>query len=248
VWSYSQFCPIARGAEVLGARWTMLIVRNLLLGCGGFNEIHAGLPGISRTLLAQRLRQLEQQGIVQRVPAEEGAGHRYQLTPAGEDLHSVCHALGVWGSRWLELQPVHYDSGMVLWALARKIPVEALPPRRAVIRFDVADGERPCYWLLVQRPRPEVCVKASGFGVDLVVSTTSEWLAKWFTGRIALGQAIREQLIEVEGPRSLERLLASWGGLGTLAPYEAPPVPASAAAGRQPAGVSEPDRFRARPV
>jgi DNA-binding HxlR family transcriptional regulator len=218
--SYAQFCPIARGAEVLGMRWTMLIVRNLLLGCRGFSEIHEGLPGISRTLLTQRLRLLEQQGIVERVPAEEGRGHRYQLTPAGEDLRGVCHALGVWGSRWLELRPVHYDSGMVLWALARKIPVEGLPARRAVVRFDIADGERPRYWLLVHRPRPEVCVKASGFGVDLTVATTSEWLARWFTGQITLGQAMREQLIEVDGPRRMERMLSSWGGLGTLAPHE----------------------------
>jgi DNA-binding HxlR family transcriptional regulator len=198
-------------------RWTMLIVRNLLLGCRGFSEIHDGLPGISRTLLTQRLRLLEQQGIVERVPADEGRGLLYQLTPAGEDLRGVCHALGVWGSRWLELQPVHYDAGMVLWALARKIPAERLPSRRAVIRFDVADGERPRYWLLVHRPRPEVCVKASGFDVNLTVATTSEWLAKWFTGRITLGQAMREELIEVDGPRHLERLLGSWGGLGTLA-------------------------------
>ncbi len=215
-------------------RWTMLIVRNLLLGCRGFNEIRDGLPGISRTLLAQRLRLLEQQGIVERLRAVDGPGHRYQLTAAGEDLRGVCHALGVWGSRWLELQPVHYDAGMVLWGLARKIPTERLPSRRAVIRFDVADGERSRYWLLVHRPRPEVCVKASGFGVDLTVATTSEWLAKWFTGRVTLGQAMREHLIEVEGPRHLERLLASWGGLGTLAPHEGVLAPAVAAGGDLP--------------
>jgi DNA-binding HxlR family transcriptional regulator len=226
VWSYAQFCPIARGAEVLAMRWTLLIVRNLLLGCRGFNEIYEGLPGISRTLLTQRLRLLEHHGIVERVPAENGRGQGYRLTPAGEDLRPVCHALGVWGSRWLELRPVHYDAGMVLWALAKRIPTDQLPRRRAVVRFDVTDGERRRYWLLVQRPQPEVCVKASGFGIDLTVTTTSEWLAKWFTGRVTLGQAMRERLIEVEGPPALERTLASWGGLGTFAPYEPGPAPA----------------------
>jgi hypothetical protein len=107
---------------------------------------------------------------------------------------------------------------MVLWGLARKIPSDQLPPRRNVIRFDIPDDERPHYWLVVQRPRAEVCAKATGFDVDLVVTTTSEWLAKWHTGRISLGHAMREHLLHVEGPRDLKRALASWGGLGTLAP------------------------------
>jgi DNA-binding HxlR family transcriptional regulator len=217
MWSYRQFCPIARGSEVFAMRWTPLIVRNLLLGCRSFSEIRAGLPGISRTLLSQRLQLLEHHGIVERVPIADGRGHRYQLTQAGEDLRPVCHALGVWGSRWLELQPIHYDAGMVLWGLARKIPSDQLPPRRVVFRFDIPDGERPRYWLLLHPPRAEVCATAPGFDVDLAVTTTSEWLAKWHTGRISLGHAMRGHLMHVEGPRDLERKLASWGGLGTLA-------------------------------
>ena len=97
-------------------------------------------------------------------------------------------------------------------------PLRPLPPRRVVFRFDIPDGERPRYWLLLQRPRAEVCATAPGFDVDLAVTTTSEWLAKWHTGAISLGHAMRGHLMHVEGPRDLERKLASWGGLGTLAP------------------------------
>ena len=80
---------------------------------------------------------------------------------------------------------------MVLWGLAKKIPSDQLPPRRVVVRFDIPDGERPRYWLLLQRPRAEVCATAPGFDVDLAVTTTSERLAKWHTGRISLGHAMR---------------------------------------------------------
>ena len=62
--TYGQYCPIARGAEIFAERWTPLIVRNLSLGCGNFSEILEGAPGLSRTLLSQRLKQLERLGIV----------------------------------------------------------------------------------------------------------------------------------------------------------------------------------------
>src|SRR2546423_7628403 len=81
---YGQFCPIARAAEVFAERWTPLVVRNLYLGADSFSEILAGVPRMSRTLLATRLRELERQGIVSREPAPSGRGGRYRLTDAGQ--------------------------------------------------------------------------------------------------------------------------------------------------------------------
>src|SRR5262245_9844380 len=92
--TYGQYCPIARGAEVFAERWTPLIIRNLYLGCGSFGEILEGAPGLSRTLLAQRLTRLERLGIVASTPKPAGRGRRYALTPAGHDLFKVCAALG----------------------------------------------------------------------------------------------------------------------------------------------------------
>src|ERR671910_3608146 len=103
--TYGQYCPIARGAEVFAERWTPLIIRNLHLGCETFGEILEGAPGLSRTLLAQRLKQLERLGIVESAPKAHGRGHRYQLTSSGHDLFKVCETLGEWGSRWLEIAP-----------------------------------------------------------------------------------------------------------------------------------------------
>ena len=103
--TYGQYCPIARGAEIFAERWTPLIIRNLYLGCGSFSEILEGAPGLSRTLLSQRLRQLERLGVVESAPKAGGHGHRYQLTTSGHDLFTVCRTLGEWGARWLELAP-----------------------------------------------------------------------------------------------------------------------------------------------
>jgi DNA-binding HxlR family transcriptional regulator len=187
-------------------RWTPIIVRNLLLGASTFGEIQDGAPGIPRTLLSQRLRLLEQHRIVERLP-----GPRYALTESGRELESVIDALGTWGARWLEMGPQHVDAGATLWSLCRQADPEELPARRVVIRFDISDGPRRHFWVVLEPPDSEVCVKPPGFDEDLVVTTSQEWLAKWHAGRIALGDAMHEGLMRVEGPPDLVRTLATLG-------------------------------------
>src|SRR3546814_2624923 len=84
-----QYCPIARGAEIFAERWTPLIIRNLYLGCGNFSEILEGAPGLSRTLLSQRLKQLERLDVVVSAPKADGRGHYDQLKLRPEDRKSV---------------------------------------------------------------------------------------------------------------------------------------------------------------
>jgi DNA-binding HxlR family transcriptional regulator len=204
--TYGQYCPVARATEILAMRWTPIIVRNLLLGCETFSEIQDGAPGIPRTLLSQRLRLLEQHGIVERLP-----GPRYALTAAGRELEPVVDALGVWGSRWLELAPEHLDAGVVLWSLCRQAAPDEVPGRRLVIRFDLADGPRRRFWVVLAPPESEVCVKPPGFDEDLVVTTSCEWLAKWHMGRISLGQAMHDGVMRVSGQPELVHALATLG-------------------------------------
>jgi DNA-binding HxlR family transcriptional regulator len=209
--TYGQYCPIARASEIFAMRWTPIIVRNLLLGCETFSEIQDGAPGIPRTLLSQRLRLLEHHGIIERHPSAGGRGSRYRLTAAGEELMGVCDALGAWGARWLEMAPPHMDAGVVLWSMCRLADPDELPERRTVIRFDLRDGPRPRFWLVLQKEGSEVCVKPPGYDEDLVVTASSEWLAKWHMGKISLARAMHEGLIEVEGPRTLVRRLSRLG-------------------------------------
>jgi len=215
--SYGQYCPIARGAEIFATRWTPLIIRNLLLGCRSFAEIQAGAPGIPRSLLVERLRQLERLGILERRPNPSGRGSVYELTEAGRELEEVCYALGKWGARWLEVAPEHLDAPVVLWAVCRLMETDdQLPRERVVVRFDLRDLPKRPMWIVAGPDEAEVCVKPPGFDPDLIVTTDSEWLAKWHMGRISLGQAMRHGLIEVRGPRRLVHQLATWG----LSPFK----------------------------
>ena len=216
--AYGQyFCPIARGAEIFAARWTPIIVRNLLLGSSTLSEIHAGAPGMPRSLLRQRMQQLEHFGVVERRAKPSGRGWLYELTPAGRELEPVCDALGTWGARWLEAAPVPLDPGVLLWGICKSIAPGRIPAGRLVVRVHFRDAPKHRFWLLIERPRPEVCVKPPGYDEDLILTSDTEWLAKWHMGRVSLGSAMRSRVITIDGPRHLVREFSKLEGLGRFA-------------------------------
>ena len=211
--TYGQYCPIARAAEILAERWTPIILRNLLLGATTFGQIADGAPGISRTLLAYRLKELEYAGVIEATPNPGGRGSTYGLTRAGQDLNGVMLAMGTWGERWLELAPPHLDPGVVLdswcrWYLAR----EELPDVRVVVRFDFPDRTRKSdqLWVVFDGERTEVCRTNPGFDEDLVVTAASKALAEWHLGRIEWVDALRAGDFEVVGAPRLAKALPTW--------------------------------------
>jgi DNA-binding HxlR family transcriptional regulator len=214
---YNQYCPIARGAEIFAERWTPLVIRNLMLGCHSFNAIADGVPRMSRTLLTRRLRELNRMGVVEMRPNPAGRGHLYFLTPAGQELKEVTMALGTWGARWIELGPADYDAGVVLWTICRLASPESLPRQRRTVRFELIGRKRERYWVVFQRPEAEVCLKPPGFDEDLVVTTTAEWLTKWHAGLISWQEALRRDLIRLEGVPAVAHALPRWAPLSAFA-------------------------------
>jgi DNA-binding HxlR family transcriptional regulator len=211
--TYGQYCPIARASEILAERWTPIILRNLLLGSTSFTEIADGAPGLSHTLLTQRLRELEHAGVVERTPNPSGRGWRYRPTEAGRDLAGVMAALGTWGERWMELAPEHLDPGVVLhswcsWYLDRA----RLPATRVVAQFAFPDQPRKggLLWVIFDVDHAEVCQHHPGFEVDVYVQAESRALAEWHLGRLEWAEAIRTERIQVSGVRALTRALPTW--------------------------------------
>jgi DNA-binding HxlR family transcriptional regulator len=228
VQGYRQFCPVALGAEVFAERWTPLILRELLVGSRRFSELRRGLPRISRNLLTQRLASLERTGLIKRQPRANGRGFDYSLTQAGEELRPVVVALGTWGYKWAatELRPDNLDAGLLMWFLRRRVRVENLPERHAVIRFDFrAEGPRSfwlegqqSFWLILERPVVDLCLSDPGFEVDLTVNADVAELTRVYLGHISLMQAIRQGSVEVVGPRDLRSGLRNWLGVSPFAP------------------------------
>jgi DNA-binding HxlR family transcriptional regulator len=216
--TYGQYCPIARGAEIFAERWTPLIIRNLHLGCGSFSEILEGAPGLSRTLLSQRLRQLERLGVVASAPKPDGRGHHYKLTSAGHDLFTVCQSLGEWGARWLEIAPENLDPFVALWSMCHALRRDRLPDRRIVIRFDFLGRPRPeRYWLLIERGDTEICKTYPGLDEDLYITADAEAFVKWHAGQLTWAQATREDRIQLDGPSSLVRAFPTWNARSMFA-------------------------------
>ena len=181
---YVQYCPVALASSVIAERWTPLIVRELVLGGRRFNEIDRGLPGISRSLLKQRLDHLERKGVVTRVELTHGRGHEYRLTPAGRDLKAVLMAVGEWAVRWMfsEPEPREVDPVTLTWWMSRRIVTEAVPEDRTVIEFDYAGEDPTRIWMVLERRETSVCTDPPGFDVDVVLTTEPVELMRVFSG------------------------------------------------------------------
>jgi DNA-binding HxlR family transcriptional regulator len=211
--NYGQFCPIARGSEILAERWTPIIMRNVLMGCHTFNQIAAGAPGLSRALLTRRLHDLEHAGVIQIRPKPDGHGSLYEPTAAGRDLWPMLLALGRWAERWTEVTTEHADPDVVLWSWCQEfLRRDLLPDRRVVVRFDVlAGGRRTSGWMLIERREAEICRVDPGFGDDLVVTITDPLtFARWHMGLVEWAAALRSGQIQVRGPRALRLAFPTW--------------------------------------
>lgn len=211
--TYGQYCPIARASEVLAQRWTPIILRDLQSGPTSFSALADGAPGLSRSLLTTRLRELQDVGLVETTPAPSGTRELYTLTESGRDLGPVLTALGEWGERWLEVAPGHADPGYVLnsWC-NRYLAIELLPRKRVTARFEFPDqpASGTPLWFVFQGSDSEVCRNYPGYYEDLVVRAESVALAEWHLGRIEWSDALRADRVRVTGPPSLSRALPTW--------------------------------------
>jgi DNA-binding HxlR family transcriptional regulator len=218
---YGQFCPVAKAAEIFAERWTPILLRDLLKGPRRFSELHAGAPRMSQSVLAQRLKSLERQGIVARRPNPVGKGSEYYLTPAGEEFGEAVERLGEWGMRHSidKLHPDDLDPGFLMWAIEGHVHVEALPQRRVVVQVDFRGRPKERWWLVLERPNVELCLEDHRFEPDLFVTADLRAMTEVYLGRRRLSQAMEEGVVEVDGPRSLVRAFPRWIGVSTFARY-----------------------------
>jgi DNA-binding HxlR family transcriptional regulator len=216
---YGQFCPVAKASEIFAERWTPLILRELLMGSHRFNELERGLPRISRTLLSQRLKSLEDVGLLVRKASETDGRMEYHLTQAGLDLYDVIERLGAWSHRWFNplVDIDNLDPTLLMWDMHRRLVRDCLPDRQVVVQFDFS-GDNVCsYWLVLEPGAPSVCWDPPGFEVDLLVECDSMTIHRIWLGYQSIEDALRRGTIRLDGPPELTRAFPGWLALSTFA-------------------------------
>ena len=225
---YGQFCPVAKATEVLGERWTPLIIRELLCDPQSFTTLRKGVPLMSPSLLSSRLKTLEAAGVIRR--EKTGRGIIYSLTGAGEELRPIIEQLGVWGQRWVrsDMSKKDLDPSLLMWDMHRNIDTSVFGDGRRVLRFEYYDypAKMRLWWLVITDGEVDICLKDPGHEVDLYVRCRLESMTRIWVGDLTVTRARREGLLEVRGNSELNRKMAAWIGRSSLAdikPAKRPP-------------------------
>ncbi len=226
---YGQYCPLAKGAEVFAERWTPLILRELLRGTTTFNDLHRGVPRMSRSLLTRRLKKLQACGVLHR-RQHRGSTH-YELTAAGHELGAVVTQLGTWAQRWYRstFSGTELDVGVLMWDIRCTVAANVLPGRRTVVQFLFTDlpAGAASWWLVNENSDVELCPVDPGDDPALQIRTTLRTMTRIWMGDLALGAEQRGGHLAVLGPQALRRLLDGWLRLSPYASIGAARAPRS---------------------
>lgn len=210
---YGQFCPIAKATEIIGEKWTLLIIRELLMGGCRFNELQRGLSLISPTILSRRLDSLAGQGLVvkKKIPGQKG--FEYFPSESCRQLLPIIRSLGDWGMRWARsnLSEKDYDVELLMLYLKRSIVPEKLIGRETVVRFKFTDIDTfPDWWLVAKGEEIDICVNDPGKDVDVYFTSSVRTLADIWMGDSSYRKAIGSGALKMVGDAALTRNVTAW--------------------------------------
>lgn len=213
---YGQFCPVAKATALLGEKWMLLILRELLLGTHRYNDFQRAMSRISPSLLTKRLKQLEAAGVIVRKAQLGRKGYEYFLTPAGKELAPIVEHFATWGMRWArgQLSDDELDVEFLMWDIQRRLNTDMLPDGETILCFMFE--ELPTFnnwWLVVHNGEVDLCTENPGKDVDLYVRTSLRHLVEIWNGDIEIKQAIRNKIIKTQGNTQLAKTMPSWLGI-----------------------------------
>jgi DNA-binding HxlR family transcriptional regulator len=228
---YGQYCPISKAAEILSERWTILVLRELLVGGRRYNDLRRGIPLISPTVLTERLKTLEKAGVLERKAGANGKGTEYAATPAGRELWPMIEQMGIWGQRWVKSKPGRedLDASFLMWDIHRSLHVDRLPRRKVVIHVEFSDGKKGArnYWLIVDDMEVDLCINDPGHEIDLQVVTEVRTFTRIWMGDLSLATARSTGLFKLLGDSALMRTMGAWLGKSHFAEVKAANPPGS---------------------
>lgn len=212
---YGLICPIIHAANALEPRWTIPILSEMWGGATRFNDIRRGVGNISTALLSKRLKELAEQGLIERIEDPATGQVEYIRTQRAIELEPALEALGSWAQCNIEARVALQDMDVstLMWKMRGYIDPEQLPNRQVVIqfRFDDPGLEYDTYWAIVRRGDPvEICTETHGFDIDLFVETNCLSLSSILIARTTIAREIEEGRLFLSGDAILSRTMGRW--------------------------------------
>ena len=211
---YGQFCPVAMTSQILTARWTPLILRELLCGSTRFGDLRKGLPRLSQSLLTKRLEELYDSNIIKKKALTSG-GYEYHLTKSGEKLRPIIEMMGIWGAENLmhNLTKDERDPDLLFWDIRRTVDSSVLEnKKRFVAQFDVSGLSRTkrFRWLVSNNGETDLCYRDPGYDVNLTINASLKSLVDVWVGEQSLPSALTKKDIRLEGSGKDKVLFKKW--------------------------------------
>ena len=213
----TEYCAFTKAVEHLGDRWSFLIVRELaMFGAQGFNTLAAGLPGrVSRSVLADKLRKLEEIGLVARDPSTGSRSMPYCLTPAGEQLMPTLKSLWQWAEKWVPEDPevAKRDPTVILWWLRHRVDPRTAPERQVALEVVMRGAESDRYWILLARnTEATICLEDPLIGQDRYVYVEADAADVYPIARgiRSWAEAAADGSVRVYGEPELVAALSGW--------------------------------------
>lgn len=208
-----SLCPSIKAADILGDKWTLLILRELMFGSTRYNQFQRALPRISPTVLSGRLKKMEQHGLLIH---KKGAGQKsgeYRLTKSALELAPIMDSLARWGLKWArdQLCDVDLDAGSFMWDFHRTLNCDELPDGQTVfcVMFsDITQAEK--WWLIADRDTVDLCNDDPGRDVDVYISGTLAGLADTWMGNVPLATQLNDKHILLTGERHIVDRVERW--------------------------------------
>lgn len=211
--AYLQFCPVAKASELLSEKWTILIIRELLMGGSRFNDLQRGLAAISPTILTKRLNELTEHGLIVRKKIQGQRGYEYFLSERGKELAPIIQQIGEWGMRWTrgQITDSELDIELLMLYLERSICPEKLPGDHTILCFNFSDLEElNKWWLIVSESNIDVCTVDPGKEVDIWFNTDLRTMVEVWMGDLSYKTAIRAKKLQLIGPSALTCNVTEW--------------------------------------
>lgn len=217
---YGQYCPLSMAAEILGTRWTLLLLRELLEGSTQFNDIARGVPLMSRSLLSQRLKDLEIAGLLTRRAEGRGRPTHYSLTEAGRSLGPIVRGVAEWGQEWIDTEPSlqDVDTDFLMWDVRRNLRLPGDLSCPFVLHFRFPDGPegKTDHWLVVEDGEIDVCYIDPGHEVNVSIEAAVKDFTRVWMGWLPVARAQDEGRLHIDGPPRFVRDVPAWLGLSSV--------------------------------